>query len=86
MHITNIIISNENGLHTRPASELVKACKPFESDIHIESGSNRVNARSLIKLLGAGICKNDTIKLLVEGPDATAASEYLTRLLNNLKD
>lgn len=86
MQTTEITIRNESGLHTRPGSRLVKACKQFESDVYIENGSARVNARSLIKLLGAGICKNDSIRLLVEGPDEKAASDYLTQFLSELKD
>lgn len=85
MQITDITIHNESGLHTRPGSKLVKACKQFESAVFIENGDHKVNARSLIKLLGAGICKNDTIRLLVEGPDEIAASEYLTRFLHELE-
>ena len=86
MQITEIIINNESGLHTRPGAKLVKACKQFHSDVYIENGNNRVNARSLIKLLGAGICKNHRIKLQVTGPDEIAASEYLTRFLSELED
>ena len=85
MQTTEITIRNESGLHTRPGSRLVKACKQFESNVHIENGENRVNARSLMKLLCAGICKNDTIKLQVEGPDEIAASTYLTRFLSELE-
>ena len=85
MQINDITIRNESGLHTRPGSRLVKACKQFKSDVFIENGDHKVNARSLIKLLGAGICKNDTIRLLVEGPDEKAASEYLTHFLNELE-
>lgn len=86
MQTTEITIRNKSGLHTRPGSRLVKACKQFESNVYIENGSNKVNARSLIKLLGAGICKHDTIKLLVEGPDEIAASKHLTQFLNELED
>ena len=86
MQTTEITIRNKSGLHTRPGSRLAKACKQFESEVYIEHSNNRVNARSLIKLLGAGICKNETIKLQVEGSDEIAASEYLTRFLSELKD
>ena len=85
MQTTEILITNNNGVHTRPGAQLVKACKQFNSEITIENKGKNVNARSLIKLLGAGICKNDTIKLHVHGIDEKNASEYLTRFLRELE-
>ncbi|WP_041394895.1 HPr family phosphocarrier protein [Photobacterium profundum] len=78
-------ITNENGLHTRPGALLVKACKVFSSSVTVTKGERTVNAKSLMKLMGLGICKNDQILVAVEGDDEAEAIVYLHGFLAELK-
>lgn len=78
-------ITNENGLHTRPGALLVKACKGFSSSVTVTKGERTVNAKSLMKLMGLGICKNDQILVAVEGDDEAEAIVYLHGFLAELK-
>ncbi len=67
-----IVVNNKSGLHLRPASELAKIASKLTSDITIVSGEKRVNPKSVLILMSAGITKGTTIDIICEGPDEKA--------------
>ena len=85
MQTVEVTIVNENGLHTRPGKNFVKACKQFESAITVQKGEKQVSGKSLMKLMGAGICKDDIIQIHAEGEDEKEAVEYLKGFVAELK-
>ena len=85
MQTIEVTIVNENGLHTRPGKNFVKACKQFESTITIVKGEKKVSGKSLMKLMGAGICKDDVIQIHAQGSDEKEAVEYLTGFVAQLE-
>jgi phosphotransferase system HPr (HPr) family protein len=74
-------ISNELGLHARPAAEFVKKAKAFGSDIWIIKDDKRYSADSLIDVLRANLDCGATAILEAHGPDAEQALDRLERLL-----
>lgn len=66
-------ITNETGLHARPASQLVNKAGKFESKIDIVTGDKEVNAKSIMGIMSLGIGKGDEIILKANGDDAEAA-------------
>lgn len=62
-----ITVNNESGLHMRPASELAKVAGKLRSEITIVAGEQRVNPKSVLFLMGAGITKGTTIEIICEG-------------------
>lgn len=85
MQTAQIQVINENGLHTRPGAVFVKACKAFNSNITVENKGRSANAKSLMKLMSAGIVKDDVITLTIEGDDEVAAMEKLKVVLETLE-
>lgn len=85
MQSTQVTILNENGLHTRPGQKFVKACKLFESEITVQKGEKTVSGKSLMKLMGAGICKDDTIQIHANGADEAEAIAYLAKFVAELE-
>ncbi|WP_066017238.1 MULTISPECIES: HPr family phosphocarrier protein [Endozoicomonas] len=85
MQTAQIKVTNENGLHTRPGAVFVKACKEFSSAITVENKGRKANAKSLMKLMSAGIVKDDVITLTIEGDDEVAAMEKLKVVIENLE-
>lgn len=85
MQSIEITIVNENGLHTRPGKNFVQACKKFESDITIQKGVKTVNGKSLMKLMAAGICKDDVIQIHASGADEQEAITYLSEFVAQLE-
>lgn len=62
-----ITVNNKSGLHLRPASELAKIAGKLRSEIAIVAGEKRVNPKSVLILMSAGITKGTTIDIICEG-------------------
>ena len=74
-------IKDASGIHARPAGQLVKLAKGFDSTVTITKGDKSVNACQLMKLMGMGIKCGDTIKFSVEGSDEEAAANALEEFM-----
>jgi phosphocarrier protein len=73
-----IVIKNPSGLHMRPASNFVQLVTPFKSDVSFTKGSDsKFNAKSLMKVLSAGVKTGDEIELFVDGEDEKEALEAI---------
>jgi phosphocarrier protein HPr len=73
-------VQNDRGIHTRPASELVKAAARFQSEITLIHKKMRVNAKSLLGILMLCLAKGAKVKIEARGPDAALALESLKDL------
>lgn len=80
-----IKITSPNGLHIRPAAQLVKTAQKFISDITITSKGKTANAKSLFKLQTLGLVCNSLIIVSAEGKDEKEAVEVLSKLMSKLK-
>jgi len=74
-------ITNELGLHARPAAEFVKRAKSFRSEIWIVKDEKRYSATSLIDVLRANLDCGAAATLEAHGIDAEEALERLEKLL-----
>ena len=73
----DIVIKNPTGLHARPAKIFVNTAKQFKSDIRVQHGEKKANAKSLISMLTLGVETGSEIRILVEGVDEDEAMEVL---------
>ncbi len=78
-----LILHNPTGLHARPAKNLVSTAKQFESDIRIEHGPKKANAKSLVSVLTLGVKSGGKIRIIAQGPDEENAVGELERLVQN---
>lgn len=76
-----IIVRCESGLHNRQATYFVQKANEFESNIWVESGSRKMNAKSLLGIMSLGIVTGAAVILSASGPDAEAAIAALEGLL-----
>lgn len=83
MHSERVVISNETGLHARPASIFVNNASQFESNITVICGGREANAKSIISVLALGACKGSEITIKAEGKDEKAAVAKLVDVLKN---
>ncbi len=81
----SIVITAENGLHTRPAAQLVKEAKAFKSDINIISSGKSASAKSLFKLQTLGLTKGTEVVIQAIGEDEQSAVEHLIALIPGLE-
>ena len=66
-------ITDELGIHARPAGELVKVTKQFASTIKIECNGKSADAKRLIAVMSLGAKQGHNVKVSVEGPDEADA-------------
>ena len=76
-----IVVKCESGLHNRQATYFVQKANEFESSIWLESGSRKMNAKSLLGIMSLGIVTGATVTLSASGPDAEEAVNALEVLL-----
>lgn len=68
-------ITDEIGLHARPAGLLVKEAKRFTSKITVSKSGNSAEATKLMAVMKLNIKKEDTVDIIIEGDDEAAAFE-----------
>jgi phosphocarrier protein FPr len=68
-----ILIPNSAGLHARPAAVLANLAKQFSSDVWLQRGDARANAKSVVGLMGLDVRHNDKVTVTARGPDAQEA-------------
>ncbi|UQD51478.1 HPr family phosphocarrier protein [Bacillus methanolicus] len=76
-----ISIAIENGLHARPAAELVKKLNQFKSTVFFYDGEKKINPKSVLSMMTASIKQGQTIRVTVDGIDE---EETMNWLINNL--
>ena len=67
-------ITDEVGIHARPAGLLVKEAKKYDSVITVTKDGKSVEAKKLMALMGLGVKKGDTVTVSVEGSDEENAA------------
>lgn len=77
MYQKKVVVRNRSGLHARPANQFIKAAIPFKSELLIESGGKRYNAKSIISILQACIQCGTEITIIANGDDEQDAVKSL---------
>jgi phosphocarrier protein len=75
-----VCVSDDLGLHARPAARLAQEAQRFEADIELVSGEQRVDAKSILDILTLAASAGSTIELRARGTDADAALDRLEEL------
>ena len=83
MREKEIVIGLETGLEARPVALLVQVASQFESDIYIESGNKKVNAKSIMGMMSLGLTQDAEVTVYAEGVDAQDAVNEIVEYLKN---
>ena len=81
MFSKEIVVRCESGLHNKQATYFVQRANEFECNIWLESGSRKMNAKSLLGIMSLSIVTGATVVLSASGTDAEAAVNALEQLL-----
>lgn len=81
MYSKEIVVRCESGLHNKQATYFVQKANEFNSSVWLESGSRKMNAKSLLGIMSLGIITGSTVTLSADGSDAEAAVNALEVLL-----
>lgn len=80
-----IIIRLDNGLETRPVAMLVQVASQFQSEIHVETGTRRVNAKSIMGMMTLGLDTGEEVTVETHGVDEEEAMQKIEAYLTNLQ-
>ena len=78
-----VCVLNEQGLHARPAAKLAQAAQKFDASITIASGSQEVDAKSILDILTLAAGHGTNLELRAKGEDAKGALDALADLFKN---
>lgn len=78
-----ITINLSTGLEARPVAQLVQVASQFNSEIYVEIGKKRVNAKSIMGMMSMALLNGEEVVIDAEGEDEEAAAaaieEFLTK-------
>ncbi len=75
-----LTVTDQDGLHARPATEFVTCALTFRSSIHILTAGKRYRADRIIDVLLANLEHGSVFQLEAYGPDAQAAVDRIAKL------
>lgn len=76
-----VTITNNIGLHARPATFFIQKANTFKSSVWIARDERKVNAKSLLGVLSLGIAQGMTIEIVADGSDEVDAVNSLVDLI-----
>jgi phosphotransferase system HPr (HPr) family protein len=76
-------VTNDTGLHSRPADVFVRTAKLYQSEIQVKKGEKLANAKTILKVILLNVCQNDEILITANGPDEDAAIADLKTLVKS---
>ena len=76
-----VTITNNVGLHARPATFFIQKANTFKSSVWIEKDDRKVNAKSLLGVLSLGIAQGTSIAIIADGSDESVAVDELVKLI-----
>ena len=71
----DVMLNNKTGLHARPATEIAKTAMSYKSDITFLVNDKKINAKSPLMLMAAGIKSKTEIEIICNGEDEKEALE-----------
>ena len=78
-----ITVTNEQGMHMRPASVFSQAMTPFTADVKIVFNGNTFDSKSVMMLMSACIKCGAEIEIQCDGPDEADALKKAIELVES---
>ena len=74
-------ILNKLGLHARASAKLTQLASRFASEVWMEKGERRLNAKSIMGVMMLAAGKGSTVVVETAGEDEQAANEAILELI-----
>jgi len=78
-----IIVTNETGLHARPANVFVKEAVKYVSTINVVKEGKIFNAKSIMSVLSMEAEKGSKLEIIADGEDETEAIICLQKVIES---
>ena len=79
----SVKIENRNGIHARPAAEIVKVAAKFKSEVVLVRDDLEVNGKSIMGVMMLAAEYGSTLDIRAAGEDAAAAVEAIASCIAN---
>ena len=79
----DVTVRNRAGLHTRPASMVVRTASKFESEFFIRKDGYEINGKSIIGVMTLAAEQGATLQLIFEGADAETAADAMAAVFES---
>lgn len=73
---------NCDGLEARPIAMLVQKASQFDSTVHIEVGTKKVNAKSIMGMMSLSVYGGEQVVVITNGIDEKIAAEEIETYLS----
>lgn len=74
-------IVNSQGMHARPAAQIVKLAATFKSSLDIACDGQSVNGKSIMGVMMLAAEQGAVVRLRAEGPDEAEAIAAIAKLI-----
>ncbi len=78
----SVQIKLEGGLEARPVAMLVQVASQYDSQVYIESENKKVNAKSIMGMMGLGLNQGESVTVIADGADEADAVAGIENFLN----
>lgn len=78
-------IQLNGGLEARPIAILVQIASQHESSVYMEAGGKKVNAKSIMGMMGLALNSGEDVKVIVSGNDEQEAMQDIEDYLSGTK-
>ena len=78
-----ITINLSTGLEARPVAQLVQVASQFNSEIYVEIGKKRVNAKSIMGMMTLGLDNGEEVTVTANGKDESEAMDGVEKYLSS---
>ena len=82
----NIILTAPNGMHARPAGELVKLAKSLDGKVTLATAVKSVSATSMLGVLSLALKSGAEITVTADGGDEAANLRAVVDFIANIVD
>lgn len=86
MVIGKAIVRNEQGIHCRPSSVIIKATMQMEGDLTATTEHGRCDLKSMMGLLSLGLCPGAEVEIRVSGEQEKENCRMLVELFEREYD
>lgn len=83
MVVREVRVTNKAGLHTRPASLIVREAARFSAEFYIQKDGYEINGKSIIGVMTLAAEQGATLTLTFMGDDEEEAADAIEKIFND---
>lgn len=72
----------KSGLQARQAALFVQEANRYSSDVYLEKGEKKVNAKSIMGIMSLAVSKGTNVTISADGADEESAVDALAQLID----